>query len=138
MTQTFYPGILGRANDGAVGVVFADFPGCVSVGETTQEAATNGVEALDLHVEGLLADGDALPEPSALGLVPDWLEAERDTILGHCLVPVEIPSKAMRLNITMDEGFGAPAGCGSGGGGVHTVGISGAGGEGADAAGPVN
>jgi len=103
MTQKFYPAILARSDAGAIGVVFPDFPGCVSVGETAQEAATNAVEALDLHVEGLLADGDALPEPSALGLLPDWLEPEKDTIVGHCLVPVEIPSKAIRLNITMDE-----------------------------------
>jgi len=103
MTQRFYPAILAAAPDGSVGIVFPDFPGCVSGGETAQEAAANGIEALALHVEGMLADGEVIPAPSALGLVPDWLAEDAETVIGHCLVPVELASKAVRLNITMDE-----------------------------------
>jgi len=103
MVQVFFPAILSAAADGSVGVVFPDLPGCVSAGETAQQAALNAVEALALHVEGMLADGEALPQPAALGAVPAWLARDGDTILGHCLVPVDLPTKAIRLNITMDE-----------------------------------
>jgi predicted RNase H-like HicB family nuclease len=103
VTQKFYPAILAAAPDGAVGVVFPDFSGCVSGGETVQAAAVNAIEALSLHVEAMLADGDTVPEPGILGAVPDWLAEDSSSILGHCLVPVDIATKAIRLNITMDE-----------------------------------
>jgi len=103
MTQRFYPALLAAAPDGTVGIVFPDFPGCVSGGDSVQQAAANGIEALALHVEGMIADGEAIPPPSALGEVPDWLAEDAATVLGHCLVPVEVASKAVRLNITMDE-----------------------------------
>ena len=44
--------------DGAgYGVSFPDFPGCVSVGNTVDDAVRHGSEALAFHVEGLVATG---------------------------------------------------------------------------------
>jgi len=103
MAFRFYPAILAVAPDGSVGVVFPDLPGCVSGGADGQEATLQAVEALSLHIEAMLADGDAIPEPTALGAVPDWLAEDAGTVLGYCMVPVDVPSKAIRLNITMDE-----------------------------------
>jgi predicted RNase H-like HicB family nuclease len=103
MVQRFYPAILSAGPADAVGVVFPDLPGCVSWGEDAQAAGLNAVEALALHIEGMLADGDKLPEPSAVGTVPDWLAADTAGMIGHCLVPVDLPTKAVRLNITMDQ-----------------------------------
>jgi predicted RNase H-like HicB family nuclease len=103
MTQRFYPAILAAAPDGSIGVVFPDLPGCVSGGADAQEASLHAVDALALHIEAMLADGDAIPEPSALGTVPDWLAEDSGTVLGYCMVPVDLPSKAIRLNITMEE-----------------------------------
>ena len=45
------------------GVSFPDFPGCVSAGTTLDEARELAVEALALHVDGMIEDGEAVPEP---------------------------------------------------------------------------
>ena len=63
MIQATYPAaIYGR--QGAYGVVFPDFVGCVSAGDTIAHAATMAQEALQLHVDGLVEDGDPMPAPS--------------------------------------------------------------------------
>jgi len=41
----------------AYGVVVPDLPGCFSAGDSLDEALTNAREAILLHLEGLLDDG---------------------------------------------------------------------------------
>lgn len=41
-----------------------DVPGCISVGDTLEEMQSNMKEALEFHFEGLLLDGEPIPEPS--------------------------------------------------------------------------
>ena len=48
------------------GISFPDIPGVISVGRTLDEARHIGAEVLAFHLEGLAADGVALPEPSSL------------------------------------------------------------------------
>lgn len=56
--------------DGAgYGVSFPDFPGCVSVGDTADEAVRRGCEALAFHVEGLVADGARIPPPRSIDAI---------------------------------------------------------------------
>jgi predicted RNase H-like HicB family nuclease len=40
-----------------------DIPGCATVGDTVEETLHNMLEALELHFEGLLEDGDPIPKP---------------------------------------------------------------------------
>jgi predicted RNase H-like HicB family nuclease len=42
-----------------------DLPGCVSTGRTLDEIERNMREAIELHLEGMVEDGDLVPEPSA-------------------------------------------------------------------------
>ena len=49
------------------GVSFPDFPGCVTAGSTLEDARRLAAEALPMHVDGMRADGKAIPEPSNLG-----------------------------------------------------------------------
>ena len=58
-------------DDAGYGVSFPDFPGCVSVGDTVDDAVRRGGEALAFHVEGLLGDGAAIPEPRSLDAIKD-------------------------------------------------------------------
>ena len=51
------------------GVSFPDLPGCVTAGATLDEARDMAAEALALHLEGMVEDGDAIPEPSSLEAV---------------------------------------------------------------------
>ncbi len=48
------------------GASFPDFPGCVSDGDTVDDALRRGAEALSFHVEGMLADGEPIPSPRSL------------------------------------------------------------------------
>jgi len=61
------------------GVIFPDFPGCVTMGSTLDEARAMAEEALDLHIEGMLEDGEPLPEPSSLQAVMAQAE-NRDAV----------------------------------------------------------
>ena len=40
-----------------------DLPGCVSIGDTCEEVERNIQEAIEFHPEGMLQDGDPVPEP---------------------------------------------------------------------------
>ena len=42
-----------------------DLPGCVATGKTRQDAERNMREALLMHVEGLIEDGEPVPEPDS-------------------------------------------------------------------------
>jgi predicted RNase H-like HicB family nuclease len=91
-------------NDG-YGVVFPDLPGCASAGDTRLEAAQHAAEALSGHVALMLDGGDSLPVPSEIGAaLPDWLD-DAGVVAGEVLVPVDLPGRSVRANITMDEGL---------------------------------
>jgi predicted RNase H-like HicB family nuclease len=44
-------------------VSFPDVPGCISAGDTFEEAVGNAAEALAGHLELMRADGDTIPAP---------------------------------------------------------------------------
>lgn len=89
--------------DAGYGVVFPDFPGCVSAGDTPMDAAQRAAEALAGHVALMLDDKLELPAPSGIGAaLPDWLDGS-GRVAGEVLVPVELPGRAVRANITVDE-----------------------------------
>ena len=44
------------------GAYVPDLPGCISTGETFEEVQRNIKEAIELHIAGLKADGDPIPE----------------------------------------------------------------------------
>lgn len=108
MPTRFYPALLvTEPGKPGVGVVFPDLPGCVSAGASVQDAATQAVEALALHVEGTLADGDELPAPGAVDApLPDWLDGTAGEVAARVLVPVEVPAKpnrTLRVNVMLPE-----------------------------------
>ena len=49
-----------------------DVPGCITVGDTIEETKRNMVEALELHFEGLIEQGEIPPNPE---VVVDQVEA---------------------------------------------------------------
>lgn len=50
----------------AWGVTVPDLPGCFSAGDTIEEALDNAKEAILLHVEGMLDDGQSVTEPGSI------------------------------------------------------------------------
>lgn len=57
-----FPVVLHKDADSDYGVTVPDVPGCFSAGTTVSEALDNAQEALALHFEGLVADGEPLPQ----------------------------------------------------------------------------
>jgi predicted RNase H-like HicB family nuclease len=45
-----------------------DLPGCAATGETVEEVEREMRAAIALHLEGLAADGESIPEPSGPGV----------------------------------------------------------------------
>jgi predicted RNase H-like HicB family nuclease len=89
---------------GVYGVSFPDFPGCITTADTPDEALARGAQALALHVEGMIEDGVAIPvlrKPGELLADPEVAEDMAHAILA--LIEVELPAKAVRINISMDE-----------------------------------
>ncbi|MBN9496115.1 MAG: type II toxin-antitoxin system HicB family antitoxin [Alphaproteobacteria bacterium] len=87
-------------------VFFPDLPGCASGGDTIDEAIGNAHEALNLHLSGMAADNDPIPEPSPfedIEVDPEVREVAR------VLIPAEISGRTVRLNISLDEGIVALA-----------------------------
>lgn len=98
MATVYYPALIEPAGNG-FSVYFPDLPGCTSAGDTEQEAALNAEDALAGHLIVSAEYGDDIPEPSTFGAV----KAEPDEI--KILVKAQRPGKAVRLNITLDEGL---------------------------------
>jgi predicted RNase H-like HicB family nuclease len=96
-----YIALIHKDADSDYGVSFPDFPGCVSAGATLDEARAMAAEALALHIEGMAADGEAVPEPSSLEeVMADAVNRDGVAVL----VPAPIhAAKAVRVNITLPE-----------------------------------
>jgi predicted RNase H-like HicB family nuclease len=57
-----YAVVIEKSNSGYEAFV-PDLPGCVAVGETIQQTEKLIKEAIEFHLEGLKADGVAIPLP---------------------------------------------------------------------------
>jgi predicted RNase H-like HicB family nuclease len=99
MASVSYTAIVERGEHG-FGVFFPDVPGCVSAGRTEQEVFANAEEALSGHLAEMVRGGDSLPQRS--DDIPSDPEVDE-----YCRIQVrvDLPGKAVRLNITMDEGL---------------------------------
>jgi predicted RNase H-like HicB family nuclease len=82
------------------GVSFPDFPGCITAGKSLDEASRMAVEALTLHIQGMIEDGDAVPEPSKLDDVAK--DAAKHGAIAF-MVSVDAPDATVRVNITARE-----------------------------------
>lgn len=67
--MTTYIATVHKEKNSDYGVQFYDFPGCISVGETIEEAQKMAKEALNGHIELMLQDGDLVPNPSPLEII---------------------------------------------------------------------
>jgi predicted RNase H-like HicB family nuclease len=89
--------------NGYYGVSFPDFPGATTVADDLESAVAKAAEMLAFHVEGLAEDG---PLPQVRSLSELQRDAEfradsKDALL--VLVPYTPPSRAIRLNVTIEE-----------------------------------
>lgn len=98
-----FPVVIHKDKRSDYGVTVPDLPGCFSAGRTYEKALEAAREAIALHLEGMLADGEAVP-------VPRPIEAHRRNpdFKGGTWALVEVDlgklsGKARRINITLPE-----------------------------------
>lgn len=105
MGLRYYRALIDQGPPGiAYRVVFPDLPGCTSAGNSVQQAAEQAAEALTLHLDGMVEDALDPPEPSAPDApLPPWLARGTDREVARLLVGVDVPSRAVRVNVTMEE-----------------------------------
>ena len=96
-----YIGLIHKEADSDFGVSFPDFPGVVTAGTSLDDARGMAEEALAFHVDGLVEDGEAIPEPSSL----EEVMADKDNLTGVAiLVALKTDStKVVRVNVTIPE-----------------------------------
>jgi predicted RNase H-like HicB family nuclease len=96
-----FPVVL-HSDDGVrFGVTVPDLPGCFSAGDTFDEALDSVLEAIDLHLEGIVEEGGEVPVPHAIA----EHRANSDFADGvWSVVEVDVArfeGKAEKINITL-------------------------------------
>jgi len=89
---------------GAYGISFPDFPGCIAGGDSVDETLRRGRDALDFHVESMMEVGEPLPKIRDIAEIkadPEYADDFADAMVA--VVDAEIPAKAVRVNISIDE-----------------------------------
>src|ERR1700704_1009037 len=81
------------------GVSFPDFPGVATAGTTLDDARSMAEEALAFHIEGLVQDGEAIPEASSL----DDVMSNPDNRSGVAILIAAKTeaAKVIRVNVTL-------------------------------------
>ena len=97
----YYIGLIHKEADTDYGVSFPDFPGVATAGTSLDDPQAMAEEALALHVDGLVEDGEALPEPSTLNAVMELPDSKGGVAI-RVAVKTEAP-KCIRINITLPE-----------------------------------
>ena len=102
-----YVSFIHKDRDSDYGISFPDFPGCVSVGNTIDDAIRRGCEALAFHVEGLLDDGESIPVPRPIEAIkadPELADWRRGADI--VLIPLlRDRGSSRRVNISLDRGL---------------------------------
>ena len=103
MKKVSYPAVFEPSGDG-YSVYFPDLPGCISYGNSYEEAQKEAADALGLHLYGMEKDGDEIPVPSKKP------EIDKDTASGYLvslvtffpdLVKNEIDNRRIKTNVTL-------------------------------------
>ena len=102
-----YVAFIHSNEDSGYGVSFPDFPGCVAYDDDFNSALEQARAALAFHVEGMISDGIAIPEPSPADqiLSDDSLHEWRNGAI-LTLVPLILDEGSpKRVNISIDRGL---------------------------------
>jgi predicted RNase H-like HicB family nuclease len=101
MSKT-YVALVHKANKKTAdyGVFFPDFPGCVFGGANMQKALDNAKEGLIFHIDGMLENGEHIPEPSS---IEEIMRKGKNKQAMPALVNIVVPKGQLkRINISVD------------------------------------
>jgi predicted RNase H-like HicB family nuclease len=103
-----YIALFEQGEKGGYSVVFPDMPGVATAADDFNETVRMAHEVLSFHVDGLLSDGDTVPEPRSLEKIKaeweDWSEWESDG--DFLIVPIALlppPQKSIRVDVMLPE-----------------------------------
>lgn len=90
---------------GNYGIHYPDYPGCISGGSTLAEVVYRGAVGLNFHVQGMVEDGEAIPEPRT---PEEWLateEVKEDLANGGIamLVEVDLPRDSRWVELSIEN-----------------------------------
>jgi predicted RNase H-like HicB family nuclease len=97
-----YIAVVHKDSKSDFGVSFPDFSGCITAGNSIDEAKDMAHEALSLHIKGMMDDGEKIPAPSKLEDImddPDYSDAAAILIVSVS----ESKYRSVRVNITVPE-----------------------------------
>lgn len=105
----YYIALVHKEEGSSYGVSFPDFPGCISAGETWEEALQSGADALCAHAVFMLEEGERLPARRSVEQIQaahqrgeeDWIEWDSAMV---ALIPLLPPAgRSVRVNVTIDQ-----------------------------------
>lgn len=88
--------------DGGYSVEIVDLPGCFTEGDNLAEAVRNAEEAILCHLDGMIADGEPIPDPDAVGRTA----VEPGAFLVGIQIDLDklaISNKTVRLSVTIPQ-----------------------------------
>lgn len=85
------------------GVIVPGLPGCFSSGRTIEEAMENAKEAIELHLEGLSADGEEIPEQGSIDDYKEQIKAGGIPALVEVNTEVFEAKQSERVNVTFPK-----------------------------------
>lgn len=96
----FYVICLEKVSDGYV-VSVPDVPGCFSAGDTFAEALANAKEAIAFHIEGILEDGEPIPQPQDIEVHQQNPEFSGLMFSGVEVDLTHLMGKSEKINVTL-------------------------------------
>lgn len=98
-----YPVVIHKEADSDYGVTVPDLPGCFSAGRTLDEALAGAREAIELHLEGLIEEGQAVPAPGTVEQHHRQRQYRGGTWAYVSIDPSDLRLKSVRVNITVPQ-----------------------------------
>jgi predicted RNase H-like HicB family nuclease len=95
--------VIHKDEDSDYGVTVPDFPGCFSAGDSVEDALRQACEAIELHLEGMLEDGESIPNMTPFEDLQRKRAYKGGAWFFVAIDPSKLAGKAKRINITIPE-----------------------------------
>ena len=104
MDNYIFPAVFEPCEEGGYTIIFPDLPGCISEGDTVEEALHMAKDALELHLYGMELGEDPIPRPTPpekisvtkggfITLIQVWMPSIRD----------EMANKSVKKTLTIPK-----------------------------------
>ena len=92
MDRYIYPAIFDPCEEGGYSITFPDFPGCITEGDTVEEAFDMAKDVLRGYLQGMENDEEKMPIPT----LPEKIKNPYGTFIS--LIDIEIIRKPLILH----------------------------------------